>query len=149
MGSTDLSSDDIELLGDAIALAARQWRAAITAVSDKYSLGPRGVRILGLIDGGRATAHSDLVAIFQCAPSLVSIEVSKLRAARLIDSQQSDLDGRQFDLSLTPLGKETIDRVSKRLAKMGRERLAQYTRKDILLCAGLLQRFARSDRYGF
>jgi DNA-binding MarR family transcriptional regulator len=149
VSSAVLSADDIELLGDAVALAARQWRATVAAVSDKYSLGPRGVRILGLIDSGRAAAHSDLVAIFQCAPSLVSIEVSKLRAAGLIDSQQSDLDGRQFDLSLTPLGKETIDFVGKKLAKMGRERLAQYSRKDILLCAGILQRLARSDRYSF
>ena len=149
MTPLDLSSDDIELLGDAVALAAKQWRAAVAAISDKYSLGPRGVRILGLIDSGRAMAHSDLVAIFQCAPSLVSNEVSKLRGAGLIDTRQSDLDGRQFELSLTPLGKEANDRVSKRLAKMGRERLAQYSRQDILLCVGLLQRLARSDGYRF
>jgi DNA-binding MarR family transcriptional regulator len=135
----NLSWEDIGFFGNAIAIASRQWRVAAKQVREEYSLGPHGPWIVGLIASNQVVYPSDLTKVLRCGRSLISAELNKLSEAGLINCRKSEEDGRQIELSVTPLGAETNDRVAESLTCMLEERLVHYTREDILYCARLLR----------
>lgn len=141
-GRLDLSWHDLGLLGNSIAIASREWRSAAERVRDEYGVGPQGPWIIGLIASNQVTFPSDLSKILRCARSLISLELSKLNEAGLINYCKSDEDGRQVELSLTPLGEAANLRLAKSLHSMLEERLAGYSRENILYCARLLRQLA-------
>lgn len=141
-GGLNLSWEDIGFFGNAVAIASRQWRMAAKQVRDEYSLGPHGPWIIGLIASNHVFYPSDLTKILRCGRSLISAELNKLNEAGLINCRKSEEDGRQIELSVTPLGAETNKRVAESLTSMLEERLVHYTREDILYCARLLRDLA-------
>jgi DNA-binding MarR family transcriptional regulator len=138
----NLSWEDIGFFGNAIAIASRQWRLAAKQVRDEYALGPHGPWIIGLIASNHVVYPSDLTKVLRCGRSLISAELNKLSEAGLINCRKSEEDGRQIELSVTPLGAEMNKRVAEGLTSMLEERLVHYTREDILYCARLLRDLA-------
>ena len=138
----NLSWEDIGFFGNAIAIASRQWRIAAKQVREEYALGPHGPWIIGLIASNHVIYPSDLTKVLRCGRSLISAELNKLSEAGLINCRKSEEDGRQIELSVTPLGAEMNKRVAEGLTNMLEERLVHYTREDILYCARLLRDLA-------
>jgi DNA-binding MarR family transcriptional regulator len=141
----NLSWEDIGFFGNAIAIASRQWRVAAKQVRDEFALGPHGPWIIGLIATNHVVYPSDLTKVLRCGRSLISAELNKLSEAGLINCRKSEEDGRQIELSVTPLGAETNKRVAESLTNLLEERLVHYTREDILYCARLLRDLAGSS----
>jgi DNA-binding MarR family transcriptional regulator len=142
--SLSLSWDDIGLLGNAIAIASRQWRAAVKRLREEYALGPHGPWIIGLIASNHVAYPSDLTRVLRCGRSLISAELNKLNEAGLINCRKSEEDGRQIELSVTPLGLAANERVAESLTSMLHERLSHYNRDEILDCARILRDLAGS-----
>jgi DNA-binding MarR family transcriptional regulator len=140
----DLTWEEIGFLGRALAVAPKQWRAGALMVRERYSLGPRGPWIIGLIASEDSCTPSDLTAVFQCGRSLITAELNRLADAGLIATRKSDEDGRQVRLSLTAEGQQVRQEVGEALVTLINERLAGYSREDVLFCARLLSDFARS-----
>jgi DNA-binding MarR family transcriptional regulator len=126
-----------------MAVAPKQWQSAATAIRERHSLGPRGPWIVGLICSGDATTPSELTNVFRCGRSLITAELNRLAEAGLIVTRKSDEDGRQVRLSLTPEGELVRREVGEALVRLVNERLAGYTREDVLFCTRLLRDFAR------
>jgi DNA-binding MarR family transcriptional regulator len=141
----NLSWEDIGFFGNAIAIASRQWRTAAKEVRDEYALGPHGPWIIGLIASHQVVYPSDLTKVLRCGRSLISAELNKLNEAGLINCRKSEEDGRQIELSVTPLGTEANERIAESLTSMLEERLVHYGREDILYCARLLRDLAGSS----
>lgn len=139
-----LSWEDMGYLGNAIAIASRQWRGAAKCVKEQYALGPHGPWILGLIASNQVFYPSDLTRVLRCGRSLISAELNKLSEAGLINCRKSDEDGRQIELTLTPLGVAANQQVVDSLTSTLEERLGHYSREDILYCARLLRDLAGS-----
>lgn len=144
-----LSRDDIGFLGNAIALASRQWRAAVKQLREEYALGPHGPWIIGLIASNHVGYPSDLTRVLRCGRSLISAELNKLSEAGLINCRKSDEDGRQIELTVTPLGLAANERVAESLTSMLHERLGHYSREEILYCARILRDLAGSTPEAF
>jgi len=138
----NLDWSDMGYFGTAIAVASRQWRTAGKALRDEYALGPHGPWIIGLIAGSQILYPSDLTRVLRCGRSLISAELNKLSDAGLINCRKSEGDGRQIELTLTPLGMAANARLAESLSDLLDEHLAGYSRADILYCAQLLRDFA-------
>jgi len=140
----NLDWNDMGYFGTAIAIASRQWRSAGKALREEYALGPHGPWIIGLIASSQILYPSDLTHVLRCGRSLISAELNKLSEAGLINCRKSEGDGRQIELTLTPLGMAANARLAESLSDMLDEHLAGYSRADILYCAKLLRDFAGS-----
>lgn len=141
MGPT-LNWDEVGFFLNAIATAPRQWRIATLAIRQEFALNPRGPWILGLIHSGRVVFPSNLAKIFECSPGLITGEVNRLVEAGLVETRKHEPDGRQLELTLTPLGETVNERLGKALVGMVRDRLAGYSRDEVMLCSRLLRDFA-------
>jgi DNA-binding MarR family transcriptional regulator len=137
-----LSWEEVGFFLNTISSAPRQWRIATQTVREEYSLRPRGPWILGLIHTGRVVFPSDLAKIFECSPSLITGEFNRLIDAGLVATRKHEPDGRQLELFTTPLGEQISGRIGKALVQMVHDRLAGYTREEILFCSRLLRDFA-------
>lgn len=137
-----LSWEDIGYFGNAIAIASRQWRSAAKAVRDEYALGPHGPWIVGLMASTHVLYPSDLTRVLRCGRSLISAELNKLSEAGLINTRKSEDDGRQIELTLTPLGAEVNARIAEGLTTMVEERLVHHSRDEVMACANLLRDLA-------
>jgi DNA-binding MarR family transcriptional regulator len=85
---------------------------------------------------------SELTRILRCGRSLISAELNKLSDAGLINCRKSDEDGRQIELTVTPLGVAANEQVAESLASLLEERLGHYSREEILYCARILRDLA-------
>lgn len=139
-----LSWDEIGFICEGLALSSRPLRFATQAITQEYSLGPRGAWMVLLISTGEVYPL-DLTKIFQVGRSLITAELNRLIDAGLINYQQSTQDGRRVRLALTPLGEKICERVKTDTAKLVLERLRAYTREEVLLCARLLRDFRLPD----
>jgi DNA-binding MarR family transcriptional regulator len=144
-GGLNLSREDIGLFGNAIAIASRQWRSAAKSIREEYGLGPHGPWIIGLIASRQVVYPSDLTRVLRCGRSLISAELNKLSDAALINCRKSEEDGRQIELTLTPLGIAANARLAESLSSMLEERLGHYVRDDILDCVRVLRDLAGSS----
>ena len=137
-----LSWDEVGFFLNSIAAASRQWRVATQRIRDEFSLKPRGPWILGLIYAGKVVFPADLANYFQCSPSLITAELDRVIDAGLVTARKHHADGRQLELSLTPLGMEVSQRISAAVLEMVQVPFSGYSKSEILLCARLLRDFA-------
>jgi DNA-binding MarR family transcriptional regulator len=136
-----LSWDEIGLLCEGLSLSSRPMGVAIKDITEEFSLGPRGAWITVLIAAEQVFFPLDLAQVFQIGRSLITAELTRLTDAGLITYRQSAKDGRRAELKLSPLGDTVQRRVKQELSKLVLERLASYTREDILLCTRMLRDF--------
>lgn len=119
-----------------LVFAQRPINAAGSAVTERYSLGPRGAFILSLIDKG-IEYPKDLALMLRIGRSLVTAELARLADAGLIAAQTGD-DRRRSLLRLTPLGSEVTAEFRARVADLVLTRLAAYSRDQVELFATML-----------
>jgi DNA-binding MarR family transcriptional regulator len=139
--SLNLSWDEIGFLCEGMSLASRPMGLAVKAISEEYSLGPRGAWITVLIAAKQVSFPLDLTNVFQIGRSLITAELTRLTEAGLIAYGKSASDGRRVELKLTPLGDSVQRRVKEELSKLVLERLSSYKREDVLVCARMLRDF--------
>ena len=142
-GRPKLSTEELGRFCTAMAMAPRQLRHAAAVITERFDLGPRGAWIIGLIATGSAYP-SDLTRIFGVGRSLITAELVRLEAASLITCTRSGDDARRVELALTPLGRTANDELGDELGALVGDRLAAYTREDILLCMRILHAFTGS-----
>jgi len=147
MLSSDLRWNDIGFFGQGITAASREWRTAARMIGDEYSLGPRGPWILGLIASGRAELPSDLSNFFKCSKGLITAEVTKLTDAGLVLRRTSGEDARRVELSLTPIGENAVYRLANLLIELLQDRLRNYSREELLLCARMMCDFGAAGHW--
>jgi DNA-binding MarR family transcriptional regulator len=135
-----LSWDEIGLLAGGLSFASRPMKLATQAITEEYSLGPRGAWILVLITTGQVFPL-DLTNVFRIGRSLVTAELIPLTKARLITYRKSLEDGRRVELALTAAGEKLVVRIRAELSNLIIQRLANYTRDEILLCSRMLNDF--------
>lgn len=135
-----LTSADIGRLGDAIRLGQRNLLSAANIVRETYSIGPRGVWIIGKIGTGRVKTQSDVVKDYAVGRSIIAEEMALLTRGGLVIAEQSPTDRRQLNLRLTPLGEEAHGMLREALATRIEERLGElYSADDIHFCIDLLR----------
>jgi DNA-binding MarR family transcriptional regulator len=144
-GASDLERtltwSDIAGFAEAIRLGQHNLLAAANVVRETYSLGPRGVWIIGKIATGRVKTQSDVVKAYGVGRSIIAEEMAILTRNGLVVAEQSPTDRRQLNLSLTPLGEEANKMLGEALEKRIRERLGGiYDLQDIRFCTELLRR---------
>ena len=139
-GALKLTWEEIGFLCQGMSLASRPMGLAVKAISDEYSLGPRGPWITVLIATGQVYPL-DLAKLFRVGRSLITAELTRLAAAGLVEFEQNAQDGRRTELKLTRLGNTVQRRVKDELSKLMLRRLAAYTREELLLCARMLHDF--------
>jgi DNA-binding MarR family transcriptional regulator len=142
-----LSHDEISAFCNAVGLAPRCLAQAREEVTAMYALGPRGAWILGLIERG-VTSPTALARVLGIGRSLLTAETARLVDAGLVLASQSAQDGRRVDFSLTRQGSEANDRLRKAIAGFVNERLAGYSRDQVLACIALLQDFTGMTEMG-
>jgi DNA-binding MarR family transcriptional regulator len=141
-----LTWDEVGFFLNAVTAAPRQWRAATMAIRDEFALKPRGPWILGLIHAGRVVFPSDLAKIFACSPGLITGELNRLIDAGLVATRKHEPDGRQLELTVTPLGETVSKRIGKALVAMVQDRLVGYTKDEVMFAARLLRDFAATAK---
>lgn len=139
----DLTWKDIAFLCEGFSFASTPLKTANQAVTSEYALGPRGAWMLMLIHSG-TIYPLDIAAMFRVGRSLITAELARLAEAGLIVTRPGRADRRRTELMLTPLGVEARHRVAQQLSDLVTDRLAAYSRDEILLCARLL----RDMRFG-
>jgi DNA-binding MarR family transcriptional regulator len=133
-----LSWEDIGFICEGLAFASRLLWSAIEDITEQYSLGPRGAWIVRLV-GRNDMSPLDLTNVFRVGRSLITAELVRLTQAELITYRKSATDGRRVELALTSLGRAVERRIKDSLTKLVTERLAAYTREEILLCGHMLR----------
>jgi DNA-binding MarR family transcriptional regulator len=141
--SAELSWADIGFILEGFSFAARPLHRTTQAVTEEYSLGPRGAWMVLLIARG-GLFPMDLTNIFEVGRSLITAELNRLLEAGLITYKKHGSDGRRVELALTALGEKINRRAKADLTALVRKQLKSYTRDEILLCARMLRDFRRT-----
>lgn len=142
-----LTASEISAFCNAIGLAPRQLAQSREDVTARYDLGPRGVWIIGLIEGG-VTSPSGLTGALHIGRSLVTAEITRLTEAGLITAVQDAVDGRRVNLALSAAGHRVANELRRAIGTFVTQRLAGYTRDDVLAATRLLQHFAQATLVG-
>ncbi|UVO52646.1 MarR family winged helix-turn-helix transcriptional regulator [Sphingomonas sp. SUN039] len=140
-----LSHEDMRAFTHALTSARGQFTHATKALCVEFSLGPRGPWIIGMIGRGPIAPH-ELAEFYKVGRSLITAELNKLADAGLIVQGRDKTDGRRATLSLTPAGRKVFNRLGDDLDAFLSDRLSGYSRDDIMLCAQILNDFARGGR---
>jgi DNA-binding MarR family transcriptional regulator len=135
-----LTWEEIGFVCEGLSLATRPVELAVQDITSEYSLGPRGPWIAILIATGQIYPL-DLAKLFRVGRSLITAELGRMAEAGLIQYEQNKEDGRRTNLKLTARGNTVQERVKKELSKLILQRLAAYSRKEVLLCAQMLRDF--------
>jgi DNA-binding MarR family transcriptional regulator len=136
-----LSDDEVAHLCSVMGVAPRQLAKAREAITEQFDLGPRGAWILGMIGVG-VDSPSQLADALRIGRSLATTELNRLSDAGLIEAQRGQGDGRRSQLRLTASGREANEWLGRALTRFVNDRLAAYTREELLLCARILRDFA-------
>lgn len=136
----DVSREEIGFFFFALKLAQGDLQQRVKPINEQYSLGPRGIWMIGLIGTGMAFP-SDLTKMLKIGRSLVTAELNRLTDARLIETRQNDEDGRRLELRLTAEGEAVRRRLGDQLEDVIRSKLSGYTREEILLVTRMLREF--------
>jgi DNA-binding MarR family transcriptional regulator len=150
VSALEMSEDELGELFESMSFASRPLRDTAINLTQTYGLGPRGVHILALIDGG-ADYPIEIAEAFDVSRSLITAELNRLVDAGLIKAQQGQEDRRRTRLSLTGKGKKV--RLALRREMQGLFELCAlgFTRDEILTCNRVLKAFnskSRSIRQG-
>lgn len=133
-----LNWDEIGFLCEGMSFASRPMHEATRNITEEFSLGPRGAWILVLIANGHIYPL-DITNVFKIGRSLISAELARLTEAGLITSVKSPHDRRRTALALTPIGEDARRRAKEQLAALVLDRLKDYSRDELLLCARMLR----------
>ncbi len=139
-----LSRDEIGFFSQSLSAARGQFTQATKAMCAEFGLAPRGPWIIGILGRTPMAPHA-LAEIFSVGRSLITAELAKLSDADLIHQEKDASDGRRVTLSLTPLGRKAYDRLGADMGGFLTQRLAGYSREEILLCARMLSDFAKGE----
>ena len=139
-----LNHEDMRAFTHALTSARGQFTHATKALCVEFSLGPRGPWIIGLI-GRSPIAPHELATFYNVGRSLITAELNKLADAGLIEQTRDSADGRRVTLSLTAAGQQIYRRLGKDLDAFLSERLAGYSREEVLLCTRLLADFSQGS----
>jgi len=140
------SADEVGMFFGSLASARDRFGHVIRQLAREYGIGPRGPWMVGVIGRQSASPH-ELAEFFSIGRSLVTSELRQLQSAGLIAYSKTNRDGRRVTLSLTPKGVELREHVTAGLARMLQERLAGYSKKEVMQCAHLLNEFAQANPY--
>lgn len=140
------TGDEIGYFVGALASARDQFEQLARELARANGVGPRGPWIIGLIDRHPASPH-ELAMYLGIGRSLITAELRQLQEAGLIHYARNPRDGRRVELSLTPGGMAVRDLLDKRLQAMMEERLAGYSKAQVMACARLLGDFGKGNRY--
>lgn len=124
-----------------VGVTARRMLAIMEPVNQQYSLGPRGASMLSLIDHG-SVHPAELAEIFEVGRSLITAEINRLVAAKLIERNESDGDKRRATLNLTPLGKKVSGDCFKTIRQVVDTSLARYSDQERNLLLTMLNDLA-------
>lgn len=137
----DLAPQEVGFLCYGLKMAPGELQGCIKPIIDQYSLGPRGVWMVGLIGKGMVFP-SDLTRMLKIGRSLVTAELNRLTEAGLIETRQHEEDGRRVELRLTAEGERASDLLGEALSGLIDGRLASYTRDEKLLFTRMLRDFS-------
>lgn len=143
----DLSAYEIAAFCNVLGVAPRQLTLAREAITERYDLGPRGAWIVGLLEIG-VNSPSALTDALQIGRSLVTSEINRLVNAGLVTASPSDSDGRRSILRLTAEGKRVSNELRARVGNFVLERLAGYSREQVLAAMALLRDFVSGESIG-
>ncbi|MEW9856377.1 MarR family winged helix-turn-helix transcriptional regulator [Novosphingobium sp. M1R2S20] len=138
--------DEVGMFFGALASARDRFGHVIRDLAREYGIGPRGPWMVGVIGRQPASPHQ-LAEFFSIGRSLVTAELRQLQSAGLIAYSKSKSDGRMVTLSLTSKGVELRERVTASLGRMLQQRLAGYSKREVMQCARLLNDFAQGNPY--
>ena len=106
-----LAWTEIGQFAEALTFARRALFTPIDEINADYTLGPRGIWVIGLIASGRIRSPSDLARHFGIPKSLVTEQIALLVSQDLVVTAQAQDDKRQKTLSLTTRGQALNDRL--------------------------------------
>ena len=136
--SVPLDWDDIGFLSHGLVFGNRLLLQSTRAVTEQYSLGPRGGWMLNLISGGLVHPH-ELSDVLKIGRSLVSAELARLTEAGLIESRTGVTDRRRTELALTAIGNKALAQIRAELFRILTEALAGYSPAQVRMLAKMLQ----------
>ncbi len=97
--------------------------------------------VLGRVHDEGVVRLSELAAAFTLDVSTVSRQVATLQAAGLIRRDPDPSDGRAALLTVTPAGRDVLERTRAQRRRMLHDVLAAWPAQDVELFADLLARF--------
>ncbi|MEO6092066.1 MAG: winged helix DNA-binding protein [Novosphingobium sp.] len=137
-GGLSLSWAEIGRFAEAIHNAREELLTPAQEISERFSLGPRGIWIIGLVATGRIRTPSDVAKLYRIGRSMVTEQIGLLIQQGLIVSEQSKDDRRKKDISLTELGWSVNRQLGDAFTAKLQQRLGGYTAKEINFCIDLL-----------
>ncbi|HEX7853542.1 MAG TPA: MarR family winged helix-turn-helix transcriptional regulator [Sphingobium sp.] len=141
------TTDEAGFFFGSLAAARDRFGHVTRAIAREHALGPRGPWIVGLL-GRRPISPNELALFFDIGRSLVTSELGQLQDAGLIHYEKSAQDGRRVELSLTPLGQQVRERLSRDLAALLEKRLGGYSKAEVMAAANILRDFAAGHQSG-
>ena len=139
-----LAWTEIGQFAEALTFARRALFTPIDEINADYTLGPRGIWVIGLIASGRIRSPSDLARHFGIPKSLVTEQIAMLVSQDLVATAQAQDDKRQKTLSLTPRGRALNDRLGAAFEAKLDQLLGRYSAADVRFCTELLNALAGS-----
>lgn len=97
--------------------------------------------VLGRVHDEGVVRLSELAAAFMLDVSTVSRQVAALQAAGLIHRDPDPSDGRAALLTVTPTGRDVLERTRAQRRRILHDLLAAWPAQDVEVFAGLLARF--------
>jgi DNA-binding MarR family transcriptional regulator len=97
--------------------------------------------VLGRVHDEGVVRLSELAATFMLDVSTVSRQVAALQAAGLIRRAPDPSDGRAALLTVTPTGRDVLERTRAQRRQILHDVLADWPAQDVELFAGLLAKF--------
>ena len=142
-----LSPYEIAVFCNVLGVAPRRLTRAREAITERYDLGPRGAWIIGLLEIG-VNSPTGLTEALQIGRSLVTAEIGRLAIAGLVSATPSDRDGRRTILKLTAEGRKVSRELRETINTFVLERLAGYSREQVIAAIALLRDFVSGDSIG-
>lgn len=139
-----LAWTEIGQFAEALTFARRALFTPIDEINADYTLGPRGIWVIGLIASGRIRTQADLARHFGIPKSMVTEQVALLVSQDLVATAQSPDDKRQKTLSLTSRGRALNDRLGAAFEAKLDQLLGRYSAEDVRFCTELLNALAGS-----
>ena len=139
-----LAWTEIGQFAEALTFARRALFTPIDEINADYTLGPRGIWVIGLIASGRIRSPSDLARHFGIPKSLVTEQIALLVSQDLVVTARAQDDKRQKTLSLTTRGQALNDRLGAAFEAKLDQLLGRYSAEDVRFCTELLNALAGS-----